>query len=208
MTFDPSSIEAVRRARSISQFINSRISGPIPNTPKLHLFGLFMSVVIEHHGAILLLLETEGHFGSAFALARPLVEAAFRAHWMLVCGGDEDVARIRLGKQEYPGFRTMASEIEKRYGTDRLFGKISESWEGLCGYAHTGIEQLARRCDAEGNIRPSYSTAEINEVANATTAQLVALAIAFCQAIGRNAQSEEISARYIELYPLPEPCDA
>jgi Family of unknown function (DUF6988) len=202
MTHHPSTVVIAQKACIIHEFVWDRIHGDLPNTLRIQLFAGFMAVVLEHHDSILVLLKTQKNYGSAFALMRPLVEAAYRAQWMYTCASDQELESIRDGRNLYPGFKIMADEIEAKYGTDNFFGLMKDSWKSLSGYTHTGLEQLARRFDHNGAVIPSYGIDEINEVINSTTAQVIALAIAFCHAIQRPAYAEEISERYIELNPL------
>lgn len=202
MAHDPSTVSFARIACEIHEFIWNRIHGDLPNILRIQLFAGFMSVVLEHHDSILMLLKTEKNLGSAFALVRPLVEAGYRAQWMYTCVTDKQVEGIRDGQEPYPKFRIMADEIEAKYGTNNFFGLMKDSWKSLSGYTHTGLEQLARRFDKNGAVIPSYSVEEINEAINSTTAQIVSLGIAFCHATGRAKNAEEISMKYIELNPL------
>lgn len=53
----------------------------------------FISILIEHHEAVLLLVMSE-MVGSAFALGRPIVEGMYRALWLNVCATDEELNRL------------------------------------------------------------------------------------------------------------------
>jgi len=55
------------------------------------------SLALEHISSVLLLLGTGDNTGSAFALARPTVEAALRAVWLYVGATDHEVLKARTG---------------------------------------------------------------------------------------------------------------
>lgn len=144
--------------------------------------GLF-SLVVEHHGAILYLLRTNQFDGSAFALARPLLEAVYNAHWIASCAKPETVARIRAGEDCYPGFKNVIGLIDAKLQTGNLFSQLQSALDALHGFTHGGIEQLAQRFDHGGNVTPTYTDEEKMELANSTTAYFTTLAIAYCQAV-------------------------
>ena len=120
----------------------------LSDTDEKILVAAFFSLSLEHHGAILHLIR-EGQFdGSAFALVRPLIDAAYRAHWIYACAKPEIVLRIKKGEDVYPGLPNMASEIEKRSDAGGIFATIGPYLRALHGYTHGGLEQLGR-CPGE-----------------------------------------------------------
>lgn len=201
----PSLKEEITRAREMHRFIQTQIPDQLSDEHRL--VGLLFSLVMEHHGAILLLLET-GHFdGSAFALVRPLIDAAYRAHWICVCARPEIVERIRNGENVYPGLPQMADGIEAKLDAGGFFAAIKPFINTLHGYTHGGLEQLTRRLDAVGNISPNYSDEEKAAAISSTTAHVSALAIAWCLLVTGKEFSDEprsaaISAHFRERFPL------
>jgi hypothetical protein len=172
---------------------------------KLLVAGIF-SLVMEHHGAILHLLKGGQFDGSAFALVRPLIEGAYRAHWIYACAKPDKVLRVKNGEDVYPGLINMATEVEKKTEAGGFFVAIAPYIQVLHGYTHGGLEQLGRRFNSAGDVRPDYGDAEKIEIIRATTAHTVALAIAWCQLTSTNApntepRSKAISDRYLTLYP-------
>lgn len=180
----------------------------VGDTDQKLLVAAILSLTAEHHGAILYLLKSGRFDGSAFALVRPLVDAAYRAHWLYSCAKPEIIARIKKGEDVYPGLINMATEIEKKVNADGMFASIAPYINTLHGYTHGGLEQLGRRFDATGlEVRPNYSDGEKVEVVNATTAHLTALAIAWCQIVSterpdKEPLSKKISDHYIATYPM------
>jgi hypothetical protein len=160
------------------------------------------SLVVEHHGAILTLLKMGRFDGSAFALVRPLIDAVYRAFWVHFCAKPEHLVAIRNGDCPYPGLPNMADEVEKHMNyTGGLFTALKPHVKALHGYTHGGLEQLGRRFDSSGNVRPSYATGEKLEVVNSTTSYLVMLAVAWCQIVdGGPPEQEKHSAAIMERY--------
>jgi hypothetical protein len=179
------------------------------DTDEKMLVGAYFSLILEHHGAILHLLDTGQFDGSALALVRPLIDAAYRAHWVYSSASPENIAKLRNGEKCDPGLINMAEAVEKNIDSGGFFLTITPHINALHGYTHGGLEQLGRRFDAAGDIRPTYSDGEKTEVIRATTAHLAALAIAWCQIASGdntvdNAKAKAISDEYRRLYPIPD----
>ncbi len=176
------------------------------DTDERIMIAAFFSLALEHHGAILYLLESGRFDGSAFALVRPLIDCAYRAHWINVCAKPDIVVRAKHGEDVYPGLLNMADEVEKKISTGGLFSSVAPYINAMHGYTHGGLEQLGRRFDPAGeNVRPNYNDAEKTELVNASTAHLTALAIAWCQLVSAEPPAKEplsgaISDFYVSLY--------
>jgi Family of unknown function (DUF6988) len=197
----------IQKADEMHNFIQKTM--PDKFTPdsdqKLLVAGLF-SLLMEHHGAILYLLQSGRFDGSALALVRPLIDAAYRAHWVYACAKPDIIVRIRKGEKVYPGLLNMATEVEKRIDAGGFFTTVVPYITALHGYTHGGLEQLGRRFDSAGDVRPNYGDAEKIEAVSATTAHLTALAIAWCQLVStdppdKEPRSKAINDYYVGLYP-------
>ncbi len=190
--------------------VHTFIVGALPDifvldTDEKVLVGSYLSLVLEHQGAILHLLGTGQFDGSALALVRPLIDAAYRAHWVYSSATPENIAKLRAGEKCDPGLPSMAEALENKIDAGGFFLAIKPYINALHGYTHCGLEQLGRRFDADGNIRPTYSDAERTEAIRATTAHLVSLAIAWCQIASgdntvENLNSKAIVEFYVERY--------
>ena len=85
------------------------------------------------------------------------------------------------------GLINMAEAVARNVDAGGFFLSITPYINALHGYTHGGLEQLGRRFDAGGDMRPTYSDGEKTEAIRATTAHLIALALAWCQiASGEN----------------------
>jgi len=202
-------LEEIHKAEQMHDFIMATIPDKfIGDTDQKLLVAAIFSLTAEHHGAILYLLKAGRFDGSALALVRPLIDGAYRAHWIYSCAKPDIVARIKNGENVYPGLINMATEIEKKINADGMFASIAPYINALHGYTHGGLEQLGRRFDATGNVKPNYSDRVKLEAVNATTAHLTALAIAWCQLVSTEAPDKEprskaISDRYVADYSPP-----
>jgi hypothetical protein len=199
----------IRRAEKMHGFIQKTMPDKfVPDTDVKLLVASIFSLVMEHHGAILYLLRAGQFDGSAFALVRPLIDCAYRAHWIHACAKPDIVLRIKNGEDVFPGLVNMAAEIEKKVDADGFFPSVTPYIRALHGYTHGGLEQLGRRFDAAGNVRPNYSDGEKLEAIRSTTGHFTALSIAWCQLVSSDPPSKEprskaISEFYIAKYPLP-----
>jgi len=176
------------------------------DTDEKMLVAGYFSLVLEHQGAVLYLIQSGQFDGSALALVRPLIDAAYRAHWVYSSASPENIAKLRNGEKCDPGLINMAEALENNVDAGGFFLTITPYIKALHGYTHGGLERLGRRFDTAGDIRPTYSDGEQTEAIRATTAHLVALAIAWCQiASGDNTidnpNAKAISEEYQKLYP-------
>src|SRR5512142_3056772 len=79
----------------------------------------FIDQMVEHHEAIVLLLRSE-KIGSAFALARSVVEAMYRGLWLNFCATDTQCERFERA-DEIPGITQLANEIDEEYRAGDFF---------------------------------------------------------------------------------------
>lgn len=202
-------MEEIQKAEQMHDFIMGTVPDKfVGDTDQKLLVAAIFSLTAEHHGAILYLLKAGRFDGSALALVRPMIDVCYRAHWIYSCAKPDIVARIRNGEDVYPGLINMATEVEKRINADGMFTSIEPYINALHGYTHGGLEQLGRRFDATGDVRPNYGDGEKLEAVRATTTHLTALAIAWCQLVSTEAPDKEprskaISDHYNAEYGVP-----
>jgi hypothetical protein len=202
--------DEIRKAELMHNFISGTVPDKfIGDTDQKLLVAAIYSLTSELHAAILYLLKAGRYDGSALALVRPLIDGAYRAHWIHSCAKPDIVVRIKNGENVYPGLINMAEEIEKKVDVDGMFAAIKPYINALHGYTHGGLEQLGRRFDSTGTaVQPNYSDGEKLEVVKATTAHLTALAIAWCQIVStdppyKEPLSKQISDHYVAEYEPP-----
>jgi uncharacterized protein DUF6988 len=162
-------------------------------------------MMMSHHEAILTLLEHERLVGSAFTLFRPLVETAFRGLFTGFLATPEQIEKIKLGGEPYGEWNKLAASLDATFDNDGLFTQYGgTAWKTLCGFTHSGLEQLCRRIQSDGKVQPFYQVDEINELINSSTAVLVLTAIPYLEAVKNPGASKTVSDLYIKLYPVPQ----
>jgi hypothetical protein len=117
----------------------------------------YLSLVLEHQKAIVSLVDLNLR-GSAFALLRSQVEAAFRGLWVGRIATDQQIADIDENDAEPFGkFREMAKKVDEAYHANGTLSIDGCFWKSLNGLTHSGRIQLERRFNDEGLIVPNYA---------------------------------------------------
>lgn len=120
----------------------------------------FISIVIEHHEAVLLLIMRE-MVGSAFALGRPVVEGMYRGLWLNICATDAEVQRFIDRDEIRLTFGEIAAAIDPAHNTGDFFQDFKRrSWDALNSYTHSGMMQLGRRF-TNHEVANSYTDGQI-----------------------------------------------
>jgi hypothetical protein len=130
-------------------------------------------------------------FGSAFALVRPLLETMFRALWISAVAKQSQIKKASRDKLKFPCMSQMLDEIDQSYSTGVLFQSFKGSnWKAMCSYAHSGALQIAWRF-TNGEVKPSYSDAEILEVLKVTNTAVMLLTGTFFVSMGCHREADE-----------------
>ncbi len=182
-------IETSRAYKGTAESLS--IEGPFQGEMRLSLFAAFFDIAMEHHEAMMRLIE-DGLTGSGFALLRLLFEAVVRGHWVAACATDDNIEQLRLGKFEFPSMRGMIDQLEATLSMGGIFESIKgKVWNGMNDYTHIGTKHLSKRLTAE-YVKPNYSEGEIKEVIyNATMAAMLFCGF-FCQKTGRQERVDKI----------------
>ncbi len=145
---------------------------------------------LEHHAAIILLLRSE-LAGSAFALARSVIEILVNGVWLTACATDEEVMKfIQKDKIELT-FGERAEAIDETLGLEYFAEFKKQSWKTLNSYTHTGMLQIGRRFTGD-RLAPSYTDAEKFEVLRAITSSVLLLVRPFLARQGHLDSAKEI----------------
>lgn len=116
----------IHKAEKMHDFISGTVPDEfVGDTDQKILVAAIYSLTSEHHAAILYLLKAGRYDGSAFALVRPLIDGAYRAHWIYSCAKPDIVARLKNGENVYPGLINMADEIGKRLTRTACLQRLS-----------------------------------------------------------------------------------
>ncbi|MGF7180408.1 DUF6988 family protein [Tunturiibacter psychrotolerans] len=199
------SLKNIERAEQMHQGIADELAGIHDSDDRLYLFAAFVSVVMSHHEAILTLLKYERLTGSALALFRPLLEAAYRGLFTGFLATPRQLEVINEGGTPYGTWTDLAASLDELFEYDGVFAQYSgTTWKTLCGYTHTGIEQLGSRIRPDGKVESSYEEDEINDLINSSTAAVVMTCIPFLEVIRGRGGSDVARSTFKRLYPVPE----
>src|SRR5438132_634256 len=134
----------------------------------------FIAQLIEHHEAVLMLIMHD-MIGSAFALARPIVEGMYRGLWINVCATDAEIERFMNKDEIKPTIAELATAIDEGYRAEGFFLNLKKrSWDALNSYTHPGMLQLGRRF-TKHEVKPSYTDGQIFELTMALTTSVLLL---------------------------------
>ncbi len=134
----------------------------------------FISQMVEHHEAMLLLIRN-GKIGSAFTLARSIVESMYRGMWVNYCATNAQLQEFEQNDDVPLTMTAMARAIDEQYHAEGFFERLkNRSWSTLCSYTHTGLLQLGRRFTGH-NVQPDYGDGEILEVTTTVTTCILLL---------------------------------
>ena len=126
-------------------------------------------IVAEHHVAIAVLVD-EKLYASAFALSRALYEAAVKGLWVSHCATEEASEAFARGKELGP-LNDLLSRLSSAdlpvVVLDHLANVKRKYWRVLSSFTHAGHAQVKRWLSPDG-VKPTYTDAEVNELANFT----------------------------------------
>ena len=149
-----------------------------PDTLRTVILAGCLDQMIEHQEAMLLLMRN-GKVGSAFALARSIVESMYRGRWLNFCATDAQVEQFER-KDELPlTMAEMADAIDEKYRAEGFFADLKKrTWPALNSYTHSGMLQLGRRFTGH-KVEPSYKDGEIAAVTTTVTTCILLLVSKF-----------------------------
>ena len=200
---DQAVLSSIRRAEDMHQHISDQLVGVYKGGDRIVIAATFISMAMSHHESILLLLHNDRLTGSAFALFRPLVEAIYRGLFTGFLATEAQVQEIKVGREPYPHFSKLAVSLDNLFKADGFFSQYSgQTWKTLCGYTHTGLEQLCRRIQPDGLIQANYEARAINEVINSSTAALVIATTSYLELVKNNEAWRAIAERYLITYSV------
>jgi hypothetical protein len=147
------------------------------------------AIVRDHHMAIAVLLDFGLH-ASAFALMRPLFEAAAKGMWISHCA-PEGKLEAYARKAEVPLIGELVEDLLASPIPETVSKNLrsikKRYWQVMCSFAHAGQAQLTRWIAPTG-VKSTYTDAEVSELESFTA--FVALAAALeRERLGRNEQS-------------------
>ena len=156
----------IERASNVAERLHGHLHGlriPALSTEKrVQLSCAALHVAIEHHQAIIELIRAQ-LFGSALALLRPCIEAAFRGFWLLRNATDDQLDAVgRDDRGAFPGFVDIVRDVERVIdGEEEGFSSLlRDRWAWACSYTHTGYQQIGARLTSDG-LGSAYTDEEL-----------------------------------------------
>lgn len=147
----------------LHDWLSGRLDGlPIPQVRRVLMAVSCYDLVYEHQLAVACLVRSR-IYGSAFALARPIVEAYVRGVWLKKCATEAQLQHFVDDKKIT--FERILSEIEllDEFKSGALSAFKKDAWAALNSYTHGGVQQAARRLN-DDVIEPNYSEADLINV--------------------------------------------
>jgi hypothetical protein len=146
----------LKRAHEMHRLTAAALEGDYSLDRRGSLFVAFVSLCMSHHKAMMLLVADDQLTGSAFALARPLVEAVCRGMFVGYEADDTELEAIENGAEPYPPFKQLVVLLDKRLGTPGFFSQYIETWKSLNDFCHGGQFQLSTRVDENGFVATAF----------------------------------------------------
>ena len=122
---------------------------------------------LQDHAGIAVLFSL-GLYAPALALLRPVFESYVRGIWLSDCAKQAQISDFANGAwQKIPSIRKMVDELENTasFGTGYLAESLLLNWQTLCGFTHTGIEQVQVHISG-GSVESCCSPEQIDEALN------------------------------------------
>ena len=174
-----------KNATDLVTLLSKKLDGlTVPSDNRSRLAGSCLSVALDHHAGLVLLIST-GLYAPGFALLRPTYEAFVRGTWLRWCACESQVDDFMCNRP-IPKIGHLLARIEQSspFGAGVLDQAHKRNWGALCGLAHNGVEQT-RYTLSETEIARYCSREVIDEALS------YAGAIAFLSAIAVCAMADE-----------------
>jgi hypothetical protein len=147
------------------------------------------AIVRDHHLAIAVLIESGLH-ASAFALMRPLFEAAAKGMWLSHCAAEAKLEAY-AGKTEVPAVGELIDDLLNSSLPEVVSTNLrcikKRYWKTMSSLTHAGQAQLSRWIDPTG-VKATYTEAEVAEL-ESLTAFVVLTAALERERLGNNART-------------------
>jgi hypothetical protein len=164
-----------------------------PTDPRTLTVIGFISVIVEHQEAILMLVNHDMP-GSATALSRPVVEGAYRALWFNLPSTDEQVERFNKKDKIDLEFGEIATAVDSAYGLEDFFKDFkTRAWPHLNSYTHGGMHQIGRRF-RNGEVANNYREEELCELTTSVTTIVLLTISIFLKKYGHAESAGQIDA--------------
>jgi hypothetical protein len=136
----------------------------------------------------------------------PVFDAMLRAFWLNKLATKEQIEQV-FNDLKFPNMRQLREQIRQAYfsdappeealkpeKTEAFFQILEEAWGATSSYTHSGSQQLGRRFQPNGELKPNYSQLDIVQALSLATVALLLLAHMFFVSMGRPQEVEDTLA--------------
>lgn len=208
LTRKPETCLLIERALKLSEDLQLLVNGTsvIIRNERDPLALMYWNIAFEHHQGIFVLLKGR-YEAPAFALLRIFQEAVLRA-FVVMFGTEGQVQAIKRGV-----YRLEPQEVAKLIdckleSAERMIqSRIKQTFDGLHGFTHSGIQQLTRQFrsgDSGTDIISNYSDKDVSALVNETIVPIMLLSAFMTEYLGfaeANAQAIKLSGEFIDEQP-------
>lgn len=164
----------------------------VPNSPSGLVASCSYDLLREHHRSVNFLVEKK-HFGSAFALLRPMLEGCLVGLWATYVASEDEIASFENSRLTPEPSKILQRLKPKDEGdlVTKLKQIYLETKQQLNGYVHSGLIQISGRI---GNdfIGPNYTKEEICRALQFSNCMLIIAALEISTLTGNSALGERV----------------
>lgn len=117
----------------------------------------------EHAKSVVLLIDAK-HYGSAFALLRPCIEAYIRGSWLLYCASDSEVDRFVNRDTQWPSLSKQMKGIEGYYDLPGSFRRYLGKSMGVLDALTHGLSSQIKKRYSDGHIEFQITEEEVYDL--------------------------------------------
>ena len=169
------------------------------------LIAALLDLSLEHHFSIITLIKKDLP-SSAAALLRPLLEAVYRASWLITVADEAKAQSIVKNDKFHLSIGKMANEIDAKLnimlpqddtaGPFNVFTTYFNQAQNACnGFTHGDMHQLGRRFQGK-YLRHSFTEGELCDMLNGINRLLALCLLGYAEFT----QNEEIGQTALALY--------
>ncbi|RZU40330.1 DUF6988 family protein [Edaphobacter modestus] len=151
----------------------------------------FVSVALQHHHSILVLMKYGSNDSSALALLRPLKDTCERGTWVASLASDEQIEHLLRGELDFQSINA-GKHLEEKHGV----GLSKDIRKILHGLTHTGNEQLSNQFSERGQFESAFDIPVLVGAIRSATVGLMMLTVNACVA----AKREDVALRAFSLF--------
>jgi len=151
--------EAQEEANQIAQSLHGM---ELRGDPRSRVALACFAIAQQHHAAILILLANKPPLqATAFALLRPLMEAALRGEWISHCATDEQVKSFAMGGKKQLDMSSLIGALGKKLNDPKAHDVLyQKTWPVVSAYTHTYEHQVQHWLSID-EVSPTYTPEQL-----------------------------------------------